>query len=684
MPKRVLYHGVDLPLFEGIPLRSGPLTLLYEEGNLRYIKWGEREVIRRIHVAVRDSIWRTIGEQLTNVKLRLNDDSFNIVYEMENVEGAIDFAWQAEISGTPSGTITFRMKGIARSNFWCNRVGFCVLHPMRECKAAKCVVRHGDGTLLESTFPNALSPHAPFTEMKSITHEVTPGLWAKVQFEGDLFEMEDQRNWTDASFKTFCTPLSLPSPVEILAGTRIERSVTLSLLEEGERSEERRLLSYRVGEKNALPAENHVPPPHFPVTVQQSQRALTVTVDSAEGQKVASLGLCMASHRQPLNDRELDRLRQLQLAHLRVDLRLSEPDWHRVLEQATSESSHIGAELEVALFFSDEAEIELSQLLIALEDLKPKVTRWLIFHIEQDSTKEPWITLARQMLAAYDKSIPVGSGTNIYFTQLNRKCPPLSVVDTLCYSINPQAHAFDLRSLVETLEAQGTTVENARRLAGQVPLAVTPITLRPRFNPMTGVDPEVPSGELPHAVDPRQPSLFGAAWTLGSLKYLNESGAGSLTYYETTGWRGVMETESGPPLPEKFHSLPGTVFPLYHVLADFGEFSDGRVVACRSQDPLRVDAMVLTKQGAQGRATRMMLGNMTAEPQEVIVEVPAPLCLSAGAEFKVLDETSVLEAIESCETYRDRKGKWLQVADNKVQLELGPFAIAKLDWAQQT
>ena len=37
-------------------------------------------------------------------------------------------------------------------------------------------------------------------------------------FEGDLFEMEDQRNWTDASFKTYCTPAgarlppSMPAP----------------------------------------------------------------------------------------------------------------------------------------------------------------------------------------------------------------------------------------------------------------------------------------------------------------------------------------------------------------------------------------------------------------------------------------------------------------------------------------
>ncbi len=684
--KRVLYHGTDLPLPEGIPLRSGPLSLIYEEGDLRYIKWGEYEVIRRVYVAVRDSIWRTIDVRISNVKLQADEDSFHVTYNAENVEEAIDFAWQAEISGTSSGTITFRMKGIARSNFWRSRIGFCVLHPMLECAAARCVVQRGDGTFLESTFPNALTPHAPFTDMKSIAHEVTPGLWAKVQFEGDLFEMEDQRNWTDASFKTFCTPLRLPYPVEIKAGTRIEQAITLSLekdqlLEQGSRSEKKRTrLQKKFHAKNVLPSKSHLPLPHIPRADWRSKRILTVAIKPSAGQKMASIGLGMACHGRPLTDQEVERLSRLQLTHLRVDLWLRQPDWRVELERAVNEAKRLGTGLEVALFLSDEARLELSKLLVAFDDMArndsvPRIVRWLIFHIEQDSTEEPWIALARQSLAAYDKSIPVGCGTNFHFTQLNRGRPPMSVTDTVCYSISPQAHAFDLRSLVETLEAQGVTVENAKRFVGQAPLAVTPITLRPRFNPKLRTDPKVAPGELPHSVDPRQSSLFAAAWTLGSLKYLNESGARSLTYFETTGWRGIMETEAGSPLPEKFRSLPGTVFPLYHVLADFGEFAGGRVVPCRSCDPLRVDAMVLTEEGSKKNTTRMMLGNMTDVPQEVVVNAP-----THEAKLKILDETNVLEAIESCETFRAREAKRLKTTDGKIHLKLRPFAVARLDW----
>ena len=92
-----------------------------------------------------------------------------------------------------------------------------------------------------------------------------------------------------------------------------------------------------------------------------------------------------------------------------------------------------------------------------------------------------------------------------------------------------------------------------------------------RFNPNASTqEEEIKSDQLPSQVDERQMSLFGAGWTLGSLKYLCESCPQSLTYYETTGWRGVMETKHSSPVSKLFNLLKGKVFPLYHVFADVG------------------------------------------------------------------------------------------------------------------
>jgi hypothetical protein len=150
--------------------------------------------------------------------------------------------------------------------------------------------------------------------------------------------------------------------------------------------------------------------------------------------------------------------------------------------------------------------------------------------------------------------------------------------------VNPQVHAFDNASLVETLETLPATVQSARQFCGDLPIRISPISLMPRFNVVaTGPEPELAPGELPQPVDARQMSLFGAAWTLGALARLAQSEAARLTFYETTGWRGVMETAMGA-ASTAFHSLPGAVFPLYHVLADFGGFAGAQVLASTRSD----------------------------------------------------------------------------------------------------
>jgi len=51
----------------------------------------------------------------------------------------------------------------------------------------------------EESFPRDVAPHQPIHRHPAIAHEVAPGITAEVRFSGDVFEMEDQRNWTDAS-----------------------------------------------------------------------------------------------------------------------------------------------------------------------------------------------------------------------------------------------------------------------------------------------------------------------------------------------------------------------------------------------------------------------------------------------------------------------------------------------------
>jgi len=655
LSKNVQYYGKDEPLSEHIDLKAGPLDLLYEAGDLRYIKFGDKEIIRRIYIAVRDHNWDTIIPILSNVKMDIADDSFCITYNVNNKKKNIDFFWQGKIVGNVNGAITFSMDGEAHSTFWRNRIGFCILYPM-ECAGSECKIEHVNGTLEESTFPKYIAPQLiidgkpspvePFSDMRALVHQVTPDLLAEARFEGDNFEMEDQRNWTDASFKIYSTPLKNPSPVEVKAGTKISQTFALTLK----------------GQKQVLkPSRSNV--------------ELTFSIEEKKLRHLPKIGLDEASHSHPLSEKEMMRLRALNLSHQRVNLHLSNHDYEVKLRQSSTEAHKIGINLEIALFLSNDAEAELQAFVKLLEQVKPPISTWLIFHKGEISTSENWILLARKYLQNYDYNVKIGSGTNVFFTDLNRSILPIHVMDLVNYSINPQVHAFDNLSLTETLAAQAETVKSARQFSNNKPIAVTPVTLQMRFNPnATAPEAELEPGQLPPQVDVRQMSLFGAGWTVGSLKYLCESETHSLTYFETTGWRGVMETEYGSLAPEKFYSLRGAVFPLYHVFADVGEFADGQIMTTSSSNPLKITGLAVHKEGQ----TRVILANLSSEVQQLTVQN-----LSASVHIRHLNENNVEQAMQSPEIFRAQTFKKMLTVNRSLKLELLPYALVCIDRASQ-
>jgi hypothetical protein len=641
LPRRILLYGVDEPLPAQTPVRAGPLSLLVEDGAIRRLRLGNREVLRHVYVAVRDRNWATVCGNVSNVHLERDSSSFRLRFSCAHRDGEVDFRWTGTVVGSETGTISFAMDGEARATFLRHRLGFNVLHSA-ECAGTPFTAAKADGSVEHGVFPELISPHQPVSELRAIAHEVVPGVRADVRLTGDLFEMEDQRNWTDASFKTYSSPLRRPSPVRITQGSRLAQSVALGMS----------------GSTSAAPA---------------APSELSFHVGPAPAAPLPRIGLGVAGHSAPLGDEAVRRLRALRLAHLRVDLVLSAPDHREALSRAVAASRALDLPLEVALFLSDAAEAELAALTRVVAALRPRVAVWLVFHIGERSTSGRWVELARRHLRGHDPAVRIGAGTNMFFAELNRGRPPVETIDVACYSITPQCHAFDNTTLVENLQAQSSTVESARQFTGGLPLAVTPVTLRRRSRPgVTMPEPEATGDGLPSQVDVRQMSLFGAAWTAGSLKHLAESQAATVTYFETTGWRGVMERETGCPLPVRFPSRPGWVFPLYHVLADVGEWGAGWIVPSRSTDPLRLDGLAIRWNGR----TRVVLASLGPEPVRVSVHD-----LDRRVHVRSLDETSAEHAMRAPEHFRAEAWELRESTGGRLDLDLLPYAVVTIDTA---
>ena len=628
-----------------LPLKAGPLSLILDAGGLRYVKWGGREVIRRIYAAVRDHNWNTVAGVVSDLEVQTTDAGFHVGYVSTHRQDDIHFVWRADIRGDDDGSIRFTFDGEARSTFRRNRIGFCVLHPIHECAGAACRARYANGTERELCFPDTIAAEQPVKwlhDLAGLAHEVAPGVWAELAFEGDLFEMEDQRNWIDASFKTFCTPLRLPFPMEIKAGTRVRQEVRLRI----------------VDSRHAAPGGSG------PSLRTQDNGAVTVRV-LGHVTPLPAIGLGMASHGQPLLADEVNRLRILRAAHLRVDLRPWEASWQQQLDRAAADAGQVAAKLEVALHLDVDPEAGLLPIAEALAGKRELLVRVLVFHRHQKSTTPAALRAARTTLTAVLPGVPLGAGTDADLYQLNLQRPPADA-DFICWSMNPQVHAFDDASIAETPEAAAHQLNSVRRYFPGKPLVVSPITLRPRFNPnATGPASTAPPGELPAQVDPRQLSLLAAAWTLAVFKALAESGASGVTFYETTGWRGVMETTAGAPLPAKFPSIPGAVFPLWHVLADVGAFSGAELWHTETSAPQTVASLLLCLGGRR----RWLIANLSPEPRRVAVQG-----MDSLTHLRCLDASSSLSAMTTPDRFR---AATLRVTSSDV--ELGPWAVATLD-----
>jgi D-apionolactonase len=263
---------------------------------------------------------------------------------------------------------------------------------------------------------------------------------------------------------------------------------------------------------------------------------------------------------------------------------------------------------------------------------------------------------------------PVAGGTTLFFAEINRDPPECAAMDGLVFSINPQVHACDNTSLIENLESQEDVIRSAKALCDDLPVFISPITFIGRAGPYAAGPPG--TDDLPGNVDVRQASLFGAGWTVGSLGRLAASGAAAVTYFETTGWLGLIERESGSPMPERFPSTPGMVFPLYEVLADIGEWKGAQVLELSTSDSLISTGLAVRDDAG----VHVLAANLTDQRQTVRI---GPLA-GSQARFRVLDEDSAPTALADPARFRVG-GALLDLRDGYARLTLMPFALVRLD-----
>jgi hypothetical protein len=544
-------YGSDAPLPVYTELRAGPLTVGYEEGAFRYFRWGNDEILRMIYVSMRDENWGTLTPIRSNEEVVIGMDYFKVRYDCHYERAStILFTWKVTAEGNTDGSFRMTIDGLAHQSFLRNRAGFCILHPIQGMAGKPCQLLHPDEQWEAAHFPQTISPENPFKQLAGMRWQQGDGVWFRLDMSGDVFETEDQRNWTDASFKTFCTPSALPIPVQLRAGDRVRQQIEFR--------------------------------PEQPLSVSSmpETREVMIRVFEQERTLLPAIGVGASTEIGVLTEPIRKALQLCYFDHYRVEVVPAQADWETEFLAEVANALACRIPVLVALHLSDNHAAELNDFLAVAQQYKGELAEIILFSVNEPVTTDAVLAMAPAVLRKALPQTRIGAGTNYNFTELNRNRLLTDKVDFVSYSAHPQVHAFDNRSMVETLDTQGDTVKTARTFAGPVPIHVSPVTLRQRGNPYAH-DPKDRVQTNDQKADPRQPSLWAADWTLGSMKHLAEAGAESITYFQTAGHQGII-------------SANGQLYPAGLLLNEVQAFRGAQVIRTESSQPLVCSTLLLT------------------------------------------------------------------------------------------
>jgi D-apionolactonase len=586
--RAMLLCGTDEAALPPRVLRAGPLTVELEAGNLRYIRLGGVEMIRAVSFLVRSRAWATFAPEITDLDVQEDGDTFHVTYRAIVRDGAAVLRYAARITGHATGALSFAVDAHAESAFDTCRSGFVVLHPIAGVAGQPVEVEHVDGSVVRSHFPALIDPVQPMLNLRALTHNFAPGARVTCRMDGDVFEMEDQRNWTDASYKTYSRPLALPWPYTLAAGERLSQSVTLSVQGNAPAQAEDDVVGIEIGA-----AIGTMPPLALGCDPAEAGQALS-HVERLRAAGIASL-VCRFDRRAGHNAASLATVASLadQLG-VPVELQLvvnSVDAWAQDIADAAEQVRQAGL-TPSAIAVSPAADLKSTSPGSAWPPCPPA---------------DAVLRAARQAFVG----VRLGGGMLSYFTELNRKRPPNALIDFVTFSTSALVHAGDDRSAMETLEALPAIAASTRAIASGLPFMVGPSAIGMRDNPY-GAGPLPNPGNARMAMaghDPRHLALFNAAWTLGYIARLAAGGAARIAVSAPLGDFGILG-DAGP-------------YPVFHVLQGLAALRGAALHGARTTREHDVLALLAADAGSR----TLWLANLTAAP--ITVAVPGQL-LAAG------------------------------------------------------
>jgi hypothetical protein len=272
-----------------------------------------------------------------------------------------------------------------------------------------------------------------------------------------------------------------------------------------------------------------------------------------------------------------------------------------------------------------------------------------------------------QVYAAARRAFPsakIGGGMFSYFTELNRKRPPLEAIDLVTFTTCGLIHAGDDRSAAETIETLPYIAKSVTAIAGDRPWHAGPSAIGMRSNPYGAAPMENPDNirQAMNRVDPRQRGLFAAAWYLGYYARMAQGGAFAVTLGGGVGEFGLVH--AGADFKQPFFDQNGGVYPVFHVFKGLAALAGKPMLAAEAR-PAR-NVQVVAAEGEKGR--EVWIANLTGEPAKVTLQSPV-----GNGHIFVLDAENFVAAADDPDAATN-----LATPFADEELSLGPYAVARI------
>jgi hypothetical protein len=605
-------YGTETSEALAVRLSAGRLTVDLAGGNLRTVCYDGVEVLRGVAFLVRDRDWGTYNPAIENLVVDQRENGFAVSYTAAcHGPDGTDLLILVKISAEANGPLLFDAEAATKSGFETCRCGFCILHPIVGVAGQPVTITHVDGSIQASAFPDLIEPWQPFMAMRAITHEVTPGVTAECLMEGDTFEMEDQRNWSDASYKTYVRPLALPWPYQIPAGEPVHQRIVLTI-------DDRRPAPPTTKSAAALVANGDTAGTATTGAAAIVDKPIPLTPGAAAG-KMPDIGLIITPEQAEASLAAVETLAAIGPQELLFHFDpLAGHGPEAFADFATIAEHHWGSTtLEIALPCRAPLADELQRIATQMRDagfspdaivVSPAVDR----QSTPPGSQWPDCPPLDDVYSAARQAFPdvrLGGGMLSYFTELNRKRVPPQLLDFITHCTNPIVHAADDLSVMQTLEALPFITRSVRAIYGEKPYRIGPSTIPMRQNPygsrtMDNVD----GGRIAMAnTDPRHNGEFAAAFALGYAARVVEAGLDCLTLSALTGSFGLIAGQDEP-------TAEGGLRPLHHVVQTLASLSGGRWRQCLSGAPDKILALAVTEDDGN---SMLLIANITPHVQTV-------------------------------------------------------------------